>query len=180
MSQYLLPVEPMDSLPSMPWSDKLAYLTWKFLKLEQADCPLQHSFENDQYIRRIAIPKNTLFIGRIHKVGHQVDLLTGTVIHVRESCRRIVSAPFTLHTKPGDQVCALALTDIAARTVHPADGCRNIEALEEKYFGTTQSLKDQGEQVHQRLTQRLYHECHSSSGRSSSSSGGRRYVCGIL
>lgn len=179
MSEFLLPVTPIDSLPAMPWRDKLAYLTYQFHQLEQVECPLEHSFEGEDYIRRIAIPRGTLFIGRIHKLGHVVELLSGSVLHVREKCRRVVHAPFTLKTNPGDQVCAMALTDITARTVHPAQGCTDIEALEEKYFESTQSLRDQGEQIHQQLGKRLY-ERDSSRDRYSGGSWSGRYNCGRI
>jgi hypothetical protein len=132
------------------------------------ECPLQHSFEDGNYIRSIAIPKGTLFVGRIHRLGHVVELLTGSVIHVREHCRRLVHAPFSMTTSPGDQVCALTLTDITARTVHPAGGCSDIEELERVFFETTQSLCEAGEKVDQQLKRRLY-EC---------SGGGDRGISG--
>jgi len=179
MSEYLIPVEPMDSLPAMPWAEKLAYLAYEFRQLEQVPCPLEHGFEGTDYVRRIAIPKGTLFIGRIHKIGHGVELLSGSVLHIREKCRRIVHAPFELKTQPGDQVCALALTDITAKTVHPAQGCTDIEALEERYFETAQSLIDQGEKVHERL-ERITYERDSRSGWGRGSSGGHRYSCGRI
>lgn len=174
----LLPVEPIDSLPAMAWADKLAYLTFSFHQMEgQVQCPLEHSFEDGLYIRTIAIPKGTFFVGRIHRLGHVVDLLTGSVIHVKEKCRRLVHAPFTLTTSPGDQVCAMTLTDITARTVHPADGCDDIEALEARYFETAQSLIDLGEQVDERLRKRLYERSSSSDWSGRGGWGGRYSLC---
>jgi hypothetical protein len=177
MSDYLLPVEPIDSLPEMPWAEKLAYLTFQFHQLEQIECPLEHSLEEGSYIRRIAIPKGTFFIGRIHKLGHVVELLSGSVIHVKEKCRKLVHAPFSMKTSPGDQVCALTLTDITARTVHPAEGCADIEALEKLYFETTQSLCDLGEKVDHRLRKRIYERSSSSDWGSGSSWSGRYSLC---
>lgn len=174
----LLPVPAIDELPEMPWRSKLAYLTFMFHDQPQPECPLQHLFEDGKYIRLIAIPKGVTFIGRAHKIGHQVDLLTGSVIHVREKCRRLVHAPFTLHTKPMDQVCAVSLTDITARTVHPDLGLSDVEALESIFFETTQELRDLGEQVARSLRKRIYER--SSSGDSGRSGGGdgRRLHCG--
>jgi hypothetical protein len=170
----LLPVPALDSLPEMPWKEKLAYLTFKFLQAPQIECPLEHEFKDGQYIRNIAIPQGTLFIGRPHKLGHIVELLSGSVLHVTQQCRRIVAAPFLMTTAPEYQVCALALTDITARTVHPDTGERDIEALETALFGSIQSMKELGEAVDTRLRKRLY-ERDSSSGSGSGSGGGHRY-----
>lgn len=162
MIDPVFPIGPIDELPPLSWPEKLAYLAFKFHSMPQIECPLEHSFEHENYIRTIAIPKGTLFVGRIHRLGHGVELLSGAVIHVREHCRRLVHAPFSMTTSPGDQVCALALTDITARTVHPAAGCTDIEELERVFFETTQSLCASGEQVEQKLQRRLY-ECGGSS-----------------
>lgn len=173
MNMSVLGVGMIDELPHMAWAEKLAYLTFRFHQIPQVECALEHSFECGQYIRTIAIPKGTLFIGRIHRVGHGVELLKGSVIHVKEHCRRLVQAPFCMTTSPGDQVCALALTDIVARTVHPAGECADIEKLEELFFETTESLRQRGEQVDQRLRKLIYERSSSSDSRWRSDSGSR-------
>lgn len=156
MIDSVFKIGPIDELPELAWREKLAYLAFVFHSMPQIECPLEHTFEDGNYIRTIAIPKGTLFVGRIHRLGHGVELLTGSVIHVREHCRRLVHAPFSMRTAPGDQVCALALTDITARTVHPAGGCTDIDELERLFFETTQALCESGEQVDQKLKRRLY------------------------
>ncbi len=171
----LLPVPLIDDLPDMPWTDKLAYLAFKFSLMPQVECPLEHSFDDGNYIRTIQIPRGTLFVGRIHRLGHLVELLTGSVLHVREHCRRLVHAPFSLTTSPGDQVCALTLTDISARTVHPAHGCTDIDELEKTFFETTESLCLAGQAVEELMRRRLY-ERDSSGGSWGGGSWGGRYL----
>jgi hypothetical protein len=176
MSDPVFPIAPLDDLPQLSWPEKLAYLAFKFHSLPQVECPLEHSFEDENYIRRIAIPKGTLFVGRVHRLGHVVELLSGSVIHVREHCRKLVQAPFSMTTSPGDQVCAWALTDITARTLHPAGGCSDIEELERVFFESTQSLCEAGEKVDQQLQRRLY-EFNRSGGSWSGGDWRHRYSC---
>lgn len=174
----LLPVPAIDELPDMPWRAKLAYLAYMFHGEPQPECPLEHILERGQYIRLIAIPKGVTFIGRAHKIGHQVDLLTGSVIHVRENCRRIIHAPFTLHTKPMDQVCAQTLTDITARTVHPDLGMTDIQELERIFFETTDELKSLGQKVAQHVRKRIYERSSSSDRGRGGGRSGRLIHCG--
>lgn len=175
----LLPVPALDDLPEMPWSEKLAYLTYMFLQAPQIDCPLEHVFEDGKYIRNIAIPQGTLFIGRPHRIGHIVQLMSGSVLHVTENCRRIIPAPFSMTTSPEYQVCALALSDITARTVHPDSGERDIEALEVALFGSIEAMKEIGEGVHLKLRKRIYERDSSSSGGSGGHWGSRYGGCWI-
>lgn len=175
----LLPVPALDDLPEMPWHEKLAYLTYMFLQMPQFECPLEHVFEDGKYIRNIAIPQGTFFVGRPHLVGHIVQLMSGSVLHVTENCRRVVAAPFSMATTPQYQVCALALTDITARTVHPDIGSREIEVLEAHWFGPVQAMKELGEDVHNRLRKRLYERDSSSGSWSGGSGSGGNRLCWI-
>jgi hypothetical protein len=174
-----LPVPALDALPDLPWKEKLAYLIFKFHEAPQVECPLEHVFEAGLYIRRIAIPKGTLFIGRPHRVGHMVDLLSGSVLHVTERCRRIVHAPFSMTTTPQYQVCALALTDITARTVHPDCGMREVEALEKHWFESIESLKELGQEIDQQMRKCIYERDSSSSSGSGGGRSGWLGYCGI-
>lgn len=140
-----------DHLPEMAWKDKIAYLTFKFLQLPQTDCPLEHIFEPGLYIRELKIPAGTLFIGRLHRHGHRVDLLSGSVIHITENGRFRVDAPFTVHTQPGYHMVAYIMTDVVCRSIHPnAGNSCDIEALELDAFEAVETLRHAGSIVHDR------------------------------
>ena len=142
----------IDALGPIAFAEKLAYLIYRFHDLEQIECPLEHEFSDGKYTRRIQIPKGTLFIGRPHKMSHQIVLDRGSVIHVTERCRRLVNAPFSMVSSPGYQVAALALTDIEARTVHPDLGERDIQTLEPMLFDPLESVLALGKAVSKRIS----------------------------
>lgn len=151
LTDQLVPM--IDNLPAIPWKEKVAYLTWKFLQFDQIDCPLKHEFKDGLYIRYIRIPKDSLFIGRAHRHGHQVDLTEGMVIHLTEFARHVIEAPFTMVTKPGDQVICYALSDVIGKTYHPnPTNSRDLEALEAEAFESVDSLKTLGLSVHEKVS----------------------------
>lgn len=148
------PIKAIDSLEArepIAFAEKLAYLIYRFHEMEQIECPLEHEFSDGKYIRRIKIPKGTLFIGRPHKMSHQIELDRGSVIHVTERCRRLIHAPFTMTSSPGYQVAALALTDIEARTIHQDFGQTDVSVLEPMLFDPIESVIALGERIAKRI-----------------------------
>jgi hypothetical protein len=146
------PIALLDRYPTLPWKDKLAYLVWRFLTIEQKDTPVTHLFEPGKYIREMTIPPDTLFIGRQHRHGHEVQLLSGSVIQITEHGKRQVDAPFTVHTQPGDQMVAYIIGNVVCRSIHPnPDDSRDVEALELDAFHPVDELTTLGLQVSQKL-----------------------------
>lgn len=141
-----------DQLPDLTWKEKIGYLTYEFLKLPQTPCPVEHLFEDGRYIREMRIPAGTLFLGRAHRYGHLCELLEGSVMHISEDSKRVVDAPFSLHTTPGYHMVMYTLTDVVGRTVHPnPSDSRDTQALEDDIFESTESLKELGREVHEKL-----------------------------
>ena len=152
--QGIYPVSLLDQLPGLSWPEKLAYLTVKFLALPQIECPVVHKFEGGEYIREIAIPQGTLFIGRPHRHGHKCDLLSGKIIHITQDFRLQRIAPFSIKTAPGYQAVFYTETDILGRSVHPnPTDSRDIEALELDAFHTVDEMKALGMEAAHKLKQ---------------------------
>lgn len=142
----------LDSLPDLTWKEKLAYLTTRFLNEEQVEAPVTHLFEGDKYIREMRIPKDTLFIGRPHRYGHECVLVEGSLVHITETFRRVVEAPFSMVTQPGYQMVLYTLTDVVGRTIHPnSTQSRDSQALEDDIFETLDSMKALGHDVAHRM-----------------------------
>lgn len=153
MSGERLAIPQLDQLPSLTWAEKLAYLTHEFSKLPQTSCPLEHRFEPGLYVRVLRMPRDTLVIGGIHKLGHRCRLLSGSLILIGEHGRRIVEAPHSICTTPGSQLACYTLTDCVAETIHPNEAeCRDIEALEREIFEPAQALIERGRDISRRLT----------------------------
>lgn len=129
----------------------LAYLTVKFLNLPQQETPVEHVFKDGHYYRTMTIPAGALFIGRPHRVGHQVDLLEGRVFLISPGRRQLRTAPDSMRTISGYQTVFQALTDVVGRTVHPDTGERDIDKLEDEIFESLESIKTLGHEVMKRL-----------------------------
>jgi hypothetical protein len=136
----------------LTWTEKLAYMTWQFLQLPQSETPVEHEWRDGRYYRTMRIPKDTLFIGRAHRMGHEVQLLEGAVELIFPAGKEYREAPDAMRTVPGFHTVFRALTDVVGRTVHPDTGERDIETLEHQIFESTESLVKLGESIHQRLT----------------------------
>jgi len=142
-----------DQLPKLSFREKIAYLAYKFLQLEQTECPLDHEFTEGTYTRTMKIPADTLFIGREHLLGHQCDLVEGELIHVTPEGKKLhVKAPFTIHTPPGYHTVFYTISPCVGRTVHPNQtNSKDIEALEASIFEPAAQLALLGEYVDKRL-----------------------------
>jgi hypothetical protein len=151
-SAIQMPVTALDSLPAMPWKDKLAFLTYRFLQLPQTECPLEHKFEPGLYIRELIVPAGTLFIGRTHRHGHGLRLVRGDLIQVTEEAKIPLTAPFEMHSTPGFQAVFFTLTEIIGQSIHPnPTESRDTQALEDDAFEPVAALVEAGRIVEQRL-----------------------------
>ncbi len=145
-------VTALDSVPAMPWKYKLAYLVHRFSEMDQTECPVEHRFDGDEYIREMRIPAGTLFIGRVHNHGHLVQLVEGDVVNITEAGKQALSAPFEFHSHPGYQAVFYAVTDVVGRTVHKnSERLTDWKALEDRDFDTLESLIARGRGVAERL-----------------------------
>lgn len=133
----------LDKGYGLNWPEKLAYLAFKFLEGAQNRCPVTHSFEPGVYVREMFIPQGTVFIGRAHRHGHRVELVSGKVVLIYEDRSRPgafakvshINAPFEMMTEPCYMTTFIAMTDVVGRTYHPnLTESRDIVALEDDAF----------------------------------------------
>lgn len=140
-----------DQLPDLNWKEKVAYLTYEFLKAPQIGCPVEHLFEDGNYIREMRIPAGTLFLGRAHRHGHQCQLVSGVAIQITPEGKRIGEAPITMMTTPGYHMVLYSVTDVVGRTIHPnPEDSRDTEWLERDIFESVESLQALGAELHAR------------------------------
>ena len=137
-----------ENFPAISWNDRIAYLLHKFMEQPQIECPVKHIFEDGKYIREMTIPAQTLFIGRTHRHGHVVELLSGSAVHITPEGRFPVSAPFTVTTRPGYQMVAFIETPVLCRSIHPnPSDSRDVDTLELDAFEPVDNLRAIGRQV---------------------------------
>jgi hypothetical protein len=147
-------VAPWDSLPAhLSWKEKIAYLGVCLSEMPgERDCPVEHTFGHGIYLRRIAIPAHTIFLGREHLKGHEVTLLEGSVILITEHGKQQFDAVTTVLTRPGFHTVCYTLTPVIAQTVHPnPDNIEDTDRLEREIFGSVEELRALGLLVQARL-----------------------------
>lgn len=150
----------LDRNYGLNWPEKLAFLAFKFLEGAQVRCPVTHSFARGVYIREMFIPKGTVFIGRAHRHGHRVELVSGKVCLIDEDHSRpgayaktfILEAPFFMTTEPCYMTAFIAMTDVVGRTYHPnPTESRDLAALEDDAFRPAAEPLTIGAAVNQRI-----------------------------
>ena len=147
-----MPVPAWDDLPALSWKEKVCLLTYQSLQGPQVPLPLIHFFTPGNYIREMRIPAGTLLTGREHLLGHRMELVEGAVLVFAPDGRFRFDAPASMDTKPGFHAVVYAMTDVVARTVHPnPEESRDIEALENHWFGSPEAVIAQGREICQQL-----------------------------
>jgi hypothetical protein len=134
----------------LSWDDKVALIAYKLSRLPpSAEAPVHELFENGFYIRVMTIPKDVLFVGRKHLVGHEVTLAKGSCIHCApDGLKYLIKAPFTMQSPPGFQVVCLSLEDMIAYTKHPnPSDSRDGKALEDAAFEPVGAVLRRGKSI---------------------------------
>ncbi len=102
-------------------------------ELPEVNCPLQHLFAPDVYIRTIFIPAGTCIVGKIHKHAHANILSQGQVTVVTEGGGvEHLEGPVQMVSEPGTKRAVYAHTDVVWTTIHPnPTNTTNVDEIEE-------------------------------------------------
>lgn len=105
----------------------------------EVDCPLQHLFAPDIYIRTIFIPAGTCIVGKIHKHAHANILSSGKVTVVTESGgKEDLEGPIQMISEPGTKRAVYAHTNVVWTTIHPnPTNTTNVDEIEEFVIAKT-------------------------------------------
>lgn len=112
--------------------------------MPQVDCPLQHTFAPDVYIRTIMLPKGSVILGKIHKHAHGNILSSGTVTVLTESggVERL-TGPLTMLSEAGTKRAVYAEADAVWTTIHPnPSNTRDLAQLESEIIAATYAEYD--------------------------------------
>lgn len=107
-------------------------------KFAQLDCPLQHNFAPGSYARTIAIPADSLVVGKIHKHAHLNIVSRGLVTVVTEFGRETIDArvmPAIFTSKVGSKRALYCHTDVVWTTVHLTDST-NLADIEREIIAS--------------------------------------------
>lgn len=83
-------------------NDKITKALPALLHMEQADCPVVHSFGPGVYIREVFLPAGILAIGHYHKTAHMNIMLKGRLSLLNDDgTLKEVRAPLMMTSQPG-------------------------------------------------------------------------------
>ena len=78
---------------------------------EQVDCPVNHYFGPNIYIREIIIPAGTVIVGKYHKEDHLCNMIEGQMVVVDDDgARKEVKAPCVFVAKKGRKIAYVSKT----------------------------------------------------------------------
>ena len=101
-----------------------------------AVCPLKHTFVPGAYIREIFLPKEMIFVTKIHKKEHPYFIMSGDVSVLTEEGTIRIKGPFSGITKPGTKRLIYTHEDTIWITVHPTNET-DLVKLEEELIAKT-------------------------------------------
>jgi hypothetical protein len=109
--------------------------------LESADAvltfPLENIFTNGLYLRRVKIPKGTIFTSKIHKTQNPYTIIKGVVLVWETGCKEagLIHAPYVGITEPNTRRLVYVVEDAEWMTCHANPDNLDLEEMEKKLFG---------------------------------------------
>ena len=83
--------------------------------------PLEHTFGDGMYIRKIVMPAGRLIISRIHKQKHPYFVMSGDVSVITENGLQRIKAPYSGITEAGTKRALYTHSETTWATVHRTD-----------------------------------------------------------
>lgn len=94
-------------------------------------CPLEHSFGDGCYVRKIFMPAGTYIISKIHKITHPYFVMCGSALVATEDGVNIIEGPYQGMTPAGTQRALYILSDMVWITVHVTNET-DLDKIEEE------------------------------------------------
>lgn len=136
MSEVAKKVELEELIENLSTKDRLLQLDAFLIHNEQVECPLEHIFLENLYIREVFIPAGTLFTTYVHKTENAFFIMMGELLIWDEKNKwQRINSPYRGITKKGTKRVCYAISDVVWNTTHyNPDNCRDISVLEKRLF----------------------------------------------
>lgn len=109
--------------------------------------PLEHSFADGLYIRKLTVPAKTLTMTKIHAVNHAFFLQQGTISVLTEEGIKKFTAPYQGITKSGTKRIIYHHDEVIFTTVHSTKETNinkiEVEVIAESFDGLNDKLEAQ-------------------------------------
>lgn len=124
-------LKPSDLDLQVSLRDRIAHFENLVKDHPQIDIPVKHKFIDGLYRREVTFPKDFVGSGKIHKVSHMDEMLTGEMLVATEEGVKHLVAPCSLITVPGKKKFGIALKETTWVTFHPTS-CTTVEEVEDE------------------------------------------------
>ena len=94
-------------------------------------CPLEHTFVDGAYVRKIIMPKGILIVSKLHKITHPYFVMRGEVSVLTETGFQKIKAPYAGITQAGTKRVLYCHTEVEWITVHVTKE-RDLAKIEEE------------------------------------------------
>ena len=108
------------------------------LSQDVIDCPVQHLFGPNIYIRQVSMPKGAFVIGHAHKQESINMLLSGSMALIEGGMVRVIDAPYFFVGQPGRKV-AYILEDCLFQNIFSTPET-DIDKLEEMFVDKSEAF----------------------------------------
>lgn len=118
---------------TLPFRAKIKIIENVMKTYDQIEIPVEHSFVDGAYIRKITIPKGTLLVSRYHKHEQLDVMLSGSMTVVSENGITNIKAPYMNISKCGMKRVGYAHDDVVWVDIHRTKET-DIKKLEENLY----------------------------------------------
>jgi len=110
-------------------------LETEFLKMDQVEIPVTHTFSGGVYIREISVPKGTIIIGKRHRHESCNVLMKGVLtLYMGENEPTVtIEGPLLFTSPPGTKKMAYCHEDVVFLNIHPTNET-DLEKIEKEFI----------------------------------------------
>ena len=110
-------------------------------QLPQVDLPVEHSFADGLYMRKIKIPQGMVMAGRVHKQNDLQIIFYGDISVMTEDGMKRISGPATFTAKAGVKPFGYAHEETLWATVHHTH-LTDLKEIEAALFEDEETVHD--------------------------------------
>lgn len=124
-------------------------------KLPQVECPVRHFFADGVHGQEMTIPAGVVLTGAVHKREGICILSKGRLMVTTPDGMKLIEAPYTFVSGPGEKRAGFALTESVFTTLHRTDATDPDAAVEDETESKADELLGGKNNVQLKMNRRL-------------------------
>lgn len=113
--------------------DNVLAIEKKLKQVANIELPVEHLFTENQYIRQLYVPKDTVIVGKRHRYKTLNMLLKGRMLIYDDNETIEVVAPFIVETEEYTKKAGYAIEDSIWCNIHVTNK-KDLEEIEEEFI----------------------------------------------